>query len=322
MPPSATTPLICKDLSISRRTGVWCYSRAAWCCSIFPAPHVAPGRPKSRAQQGRQQPSFHGGPYRCPANGGRDFGAVDWILVRVLGPQAAAARRLRHRSGARAALHVGLRSSPDDGGPIAGWSDGRGCNGVDDPCGHRPHDRHGPLQFGAGGPRHDHWHGGGRQYRLGLCSPAAIRGTRTISADGCDDHRWCRPDLGVPAGNQACQIPRLIAGSLAFGTTAVVVTGEGAWRAPYEATRSNVSYPTQSRNCRNQLRQSAFSSHDRSALSACDRVSLWSETPDRRDRGLLLHKEGSASASFLPAGNTALCRSPRRMMYEKTIQAA
>ena len=70
---------------------------------------------------------------------------------------------------ARAALHVGLRSSPDDGGPIAGWSDGRGCNGVDDPCGHRPHDRHGPLQFGAGGPRHDHWHGGGRQYRIGWC---------------------------------------------------------------------------------------------------------------------------------------------------------
>src|SRR5262245_22223035 len=223
---------------------------------------------------------------------------------------------------ARAALHVGLRSSPDDGGPIAGWSDGRGCNGVDDPCGHRPHDRHGPLQFGAGGPRHDHWHGGGRQYRLGWCHRAAIRRSRRISADGCDDHRWCRPDLGVPAGNQACQIPRLIAGSLAFGTTAVVVTGEGAWRAPYEATRSNVSCPTQSRNCRNQLRQSAFSSHDRSALSACDRVSLWSETPDRRDRGLLLHKEGSASASFLPAGNTALCRSPRRMMYEKTIQAA
>src|SRR5262249_53092644 len=71
----------------------------------------------------------------------------------------------------------------------------------------------------------------------------------------------------------------LIAGSLAFGTTAVVVTGEGAWRAPCEATRSNVLCPTQSRNCRNQLRQSAFSSHDRSALSACDRVSLWSETP-------------------------------------------
>src|SRR5262245_22223034 len=42
MPPSATTPLICKDLSISRRTGVWCYSRAAWCCSIFPAPHCCP----------------------------------------------------------------------------------------------------------------------------------------------------------------------------------------------------------------------------------------------------------------------------------------
>src|SRR5262245_65594101 len=43
---------------------------------------------------------FMGGADRGAAGGGRHPGAMDRLLVRTVGPQAAAARRLRHRSGA------------------------------------------------------------------------------------------------------------------------------------------------------------------------------------------------------------------------------
>src|SRR5262245_42433668 len=107
---------------------------------------AASGQRKSGPQQGGQQLPLHGRADRGAAGGGRHPGAMDRLLVRTVGPQAAAARRLRHRSGA---LVAGVRSAAHDGGAVAGRRDRRSRDGIDHPGDHRSHDRHRAVQSGA-----------------------------------------------------------------------------------------------------------------------------------------------------------------------------
>jgi MFS family permease len=93
---------------------------------------AASGQRESGAQQRSQQRFIHGWTDRRPPGGGGNPGAVDRLLVRAMGPQAAVAGRLWHRSGARAAVRVRFRPGTHAGRASARRSDRRGCDCLDD----------------------------------------------------------------------------------------------------------------------------------------------------------------------------------------------